>query len=218
MRGPGRLAFRQDRLAAYGKKARRPAPHPRRLHGRDRRAVERRRVALGRVSPHPRDSERGVAAASDRSASSTAPTPALAASTTAWERLPARIASFPPCAGKTIRARSKSPRITFHYDLTGPEDHEVPLAWKKQACALYKTPLRLAYHDLDLDAAYSVRAVLNGDEDWNKPIRVVANGAYVVRDGIDPHSRFLEFPFRGKPPRKAAWNCSGAMPAWPKSG
>ena len=39
----------------------------------------------------------------DRMLNRTDPVPA--ASTTAWERLPASIASFPPCAGKTIRAR-----------------------------------------------------------------------------------------------------------------
>ena len=63
-----------------------------------------------------------------------------------------------------------------------------------------------------------MRAVLNGDEDWNKPIRVVANDAYLVRDGIDPHSRFLEFPV----PRQATaqgrlelqWSHARVAEAW----
>jgi hypothetical protein len=93
----------------------------------------------------------------------------------------------------------KSPRITFHYDVTRPGDRYVPLAWKKQACTLYETPLRLAYDHLDPDAAYSVRVVFNGDEDWNKLIRLVANGAYVVHGGINPHKHIQEFPI----PRQA---------------
>jgi hypothetical protein len=103
-----------------------------------------------------------------------------------------------------------SPRITFYYIIDRPQDRDIPLAWKKQACTLYGLPLRLTYDNLDPQASYSVRASYTGRE--SKLMRLVANGRHVVCDRIETrNSPVQEFPI----PREAtadghlelAWSC-----------
>jgi hypothetical protein len=104
----------------------------------------------------------------------------------------------------------KSPRITFYYVVDRPQDREIPLAWKKQACTLYGVPLRLTYDNLDPTAAYSVRATYSGRE--SKLMRLVANDRYVVAERIESRTAPVqEFPI---PPEATAgghlelsWSC-----------
>ena len=103
-----------------------------------------------------------------------------------------------------------SPRITFYYIIDRPQDRDIPLAWKKQACTLYGKPLRLRYENLDPTAAYSVRATYSGRE--SKLMRLVADERYVVSERIEPRVAIVqEFPI----PREAtldgslelSWSC-----------
>jgi hypothetical protein len=104
----------------------------------------------------------------------------------------------------------RSPRVTFYYVIDRPQDRDIPLAWKKQACTLYGVPLRLTYDDLDPSAAYSVRATYSGRE--SRLMRLVANDHYVVAERIEPRMAVVqEFPI----PREATagghlelnWSC-----------
>ena len=76
----------------------------------------------------------------------------------------------------------KSPRITFYYEIDRPDDRDIPLAWKKQADALYGNPLRLAYDYLDPDATYTVRASYSGRT--SRRMRLRANDRYLISDQI----------------------------------
>jgi len=76
----------------------------------------------------------------------------------------------------------KSPRITFYYEIDKAEDHDIPLAWKKQAHTLYGTPLRLAYDHLDPQATYSVRATYSGRT--SRRISLKANDRLLISDNI----------------------------------
>jgi hypothetical protein len=104
----------------------------------------------------------------------------------------------------------RSPRITFYYIIDRPQDRDIPLAWKKQACTLFGLPLRLVYDNLDPQASYSVRASYSGRE--SKLMRLVANELFVVADRIESRKATIqEFPI----PRAAtaggrlelAWSC-----------
>ena len=76
----------------------------------------------------------------------------------------------------------KSPRITFYYEIDRADDHDIPLAWKKQADTLYGIPLRLAYDHLDPNATYSVRASYSGRT--SRRMRLMANERYLISDQI----------------------------------
>jgi hypothetical protein len=104
----------------------------------------------------------------------------------------------------------KSPRITFYYIIDRPEDRDIPLAWKKQACTLYGFPLRLVYENLDPDATYAVRATYSGRE--SKVMRLVANEHYVVSERIVPREAIVqEFAIPHEATRSGrlelAWSC-----------
>ena len=77
----------------------------------------------------------------------------------------------------------KSPRITFYYVIDNPEDHDIPLAWKKQAGTLYGTPLRLAYDGLDPHATYYVKATYSGRT--SRRMTLKANDRFVISDKIE---------------------------------
>jgi hypothetical protein len=76
----------------------------------------------------------------------------------------------------------KSPRITFYYEIDRADDRDIPLAWKKQADALYGTPLRLAYDHLDPQATYSVRASYSGRT--SRRMILMANDHFLISDQI----------------------------------
>jgi hypothetical protein len=104
----------------------------------------------------------------------------------------------------------RSPRITFYYLIDRPQDRDIPLAWKKQACTLYGFPLRLIYENLDPDATYSVRATYSGRE--SKLMRLVANDRYVVSERIVPREGVVqEFSIPPEATRggrvELAWSC-----------
>jgi hypothetical protein len=87
----------------------------------------------------------------------------------------------------------KSPRITFYYEIDKPEDHDIPLAWKKQAETLYGTPLRLAYDHLDPEATYSVRATYSGRT--SRRMTLKANNRWLINDKIQSRKPPVqEFP------------------------
>jgi hypothetical protein len=77
----------------------------------------------------------------------------------------------------------KSPRITFYYEIDRKDDRDIPLAWKKQADALYLNPLRLVYDHLDPDAIYTVRASYSGRT--SRRMRLRANDRYLLSDQIE---------------------------------
>jgi len=104
----------------------------------------------------------------------------------------------------------KSPRTQFYYEIDLAKDRDIPLAWKKQAETLYDTPLRLAYDNLDPDAAYSVRATYSGHT--SRSMRLVANGDYVVCDHIEVGKPPIqEFPIPKQATAKGhlelVWTC-----------
>jgi len=103
-----------------------------------------------------------------------------------------------------------SPRVTFYYIIDRPQDKEIPLAWKKQACTLYGLPLRLVYEDLDPTAHYAVRASYSGRE--SRLMRLVANEKHVVAEQIEPKQAIeQEFPIPVEATRSGrlelSWSC-----------
>ncbi len=87
----------------------------------------------------------------------------------------------------------RSPRIAFYYKVNRPEDKSIPLAWKNQATALYETPLKLYYDNLDPEATYKVRVAYTGRR--GKMVRLVADDKYLVHDLIPTRKPPIrEFP------------------------
>lgn len=63
-----------------------------------------------------------------------------------------------------------------------------PTAWRDQALALYETPLKMRYPDLDPTARYKLRVVYGSG-----PIQLKANGAIEVHPDLDRRHEPLEF-------------------------
>jgi hypothetical protein len=102
----------------------------------------------------------------------------------------------------------RSPRIAFYYKVDQPEDRDLPLAWKNQACTIYETPLRLSYDNLDPDATYSVKVAYTGRR--GKKVRLVADEKYPVHDLIET----MEPPIREFPVPKEATQDGRLVLTW----
>jgi hypothetical protein len=111
----------------------------------------------------------------------------------------------------------KSPRTDFPYNLELPGHRDVPLAWRKQKATIFDTPLRIAYDQLDPQAAYSLRVVYAGE--FTKPSSLVANDAYLIHGPLHgARPLVLEFPI---PPQataaghlELAWHGGGVAEVW----
>ncbi|MHC4214517.1 MAG: alpha-glucuronidase family glycosyl hydrolase [Planctomycetota bacterium] len=88
-----------------------------------------------------------------------------------------------------------SSRISYYYKINLPEDRDIPLAWKNQASAIYETPLRIRYKDLDPNARYRIRVSYTGRR--GKKVRLDADDVFKIHDLIDtrkPPIREFDIP------------------------
>ncbi|MCH2209756.1 MAG: hypothetical protein MK110_00520 [Fuerstiella sp.] len=107
----------------------------------------------------------------------------------------------------------RSSRIAYDYRIHAESDRAFPLAWKRQAYAIYETELTFNYDDLDPEADYRVRVVYGTK---GEKICLVADGSHRIHGLIDTKpKRIQEFEI----PREATadgnlrltWSCGEAQ-------